>query len=119
VIDFLRRRDYARQLLEDWSSAGFLAVSTLTHLEIYHGMRPVEETSTNSFLDGLTSIPVDISIARLAGRMLGGLRTRGTTIGIADSVIAATALQYGIPLLTNNMAHYPFTGLKLVRGMES
>ncbi len=119
VIDFLRRRDYARQLLEDWSSKGLLAVSTLTQLEIYHGMKPVEETTTNSFLDGLISIPVDVSIARLAGRMLGGLRTRGVTIGIADSIIAATALQLGTPLLTNNVAHYPFTGLKVIRELDN
>ncbi len=116
VIDFLRRRDYARKLLEGWSEEGLLAISTLTHLEIYQGMKTVEEKATNLLLDGLVSIPVDIPIARRAGKMLKELRGRGLTIGITDSIIAATALQLGTPLLTNNIEHYPFAELKVARG---
>ena len=118
VIDFLRRRNYARRLLEDWAGEGLLAISTLTHLEIYQGMRSGEEKATNVFLDGLVSVAVDVPIARRAGRMLGQLRSRGVTVSIGDAVIAATALQVSAPLLTNNVEHYPFTGLKVVRGLE-
>lgn len=118
IIDFLRRRDYARKLLENWAGEGLLAISTLTHLEIYQGMKIGEEKATNIFLDGLTSIAVDVPIARRAGRMLGEFRSKGVTVGIADSIIAATALQVGAPLLTNNVEHYPFTDLKVVRGLE-
>ena len=119
VIDFLRRRDYARKLLENWAGEGLLAISTLTHLEIYQGMESGEEEGTNVFLDGLISVAVDVPIARRAGRMLGELRSEGVTAGIADSIIAATALQLGAPLLTNNAEHYPFTDLKVIRGWEA
>jgi predicted nucleic acid-binding protein len=118
VIDFLRQRDYARKLLDYWAREGLLAISTLTHLEIYQGMKSVEERVTNSFLDGLISIAVDITIARQAGSMLGTLRTRGVTVGIADAIIAATALQQNVPLLTNNIDHYPFADLKIIRGLQ-
>lgn len=118
VIDFLRGRDYARKLLENWGSEGLLAISTLTHLEIYHGMKSSEVKATNVFLDGLISVSVDVPIARLAGRMLAELRSKGITAGIADSIIAATALEVGAPLLTNNVEHYPFGGLKVVRGLK-
>ena len=118
VIDFLRRRHYARKLLEDWAGEGLLAISTLTHLEIYQGMKTSEEGATNAFLDGLISVVVDIPIARRAGSMLGELRSKGMTIGIADAIIAATALQFGAPLLTNNVEHYPFPNLKVIRGLE-
>ena len=118
AIDFLRRRDYALKLLEHWAEEGLLAVSTLTHLEIYHGMKAGEERATNAFLDGLIPVAVDVPIARLAGRMLGELRSKGVTVGIADAVIAATALQLNAPLLTNNVDHYPFQGLEVVRGLE-
>ena len=118
AIDFLRRRDYAQKLLESWAGEGLLAISTLTHLEIYQGMKSGEEKATNSFLDGLVSVAVDIPIARRAGTMLGELRTKGKTIGIADAIIAATALQFGAPLLTNNIEHYPFPNLKVIRGLE-
>ncbi len=118
AIDFLRRRDYARDLLNHWAGEGLLAISTLTHLEIYQGMKTGEEGATNAFLDGLVSVVVDIPIARRAGTMLGELRSKGMTIGIADAIIAATALQFGALLLTNNVEHYPFPNLKVIKGLE-
>ena len=118
AIDFLRRREYAQKLLENWAGEGLLAISSLTHLEIYQGMKIGEEGATNVFLDGLISVVVDIPIARRAGTMLGGLRSKGMTIGIVDAIIAATALQLGAPLLTNNVEHYPFAELKVIRGLE-
>jgi predicted nucleic acid-binding protein len=119
VIDFLKQREYALKLLESWAEEGFLGISTLTHLEIYQGMKAREERSTNAFLDGLVSVDVEIPIARRAGTILGELRSKGRTIGIADAIIAATALQFGTPLLTNNIEHYPFPNLKVIRGLDS
>ena len=116
AIDFLRRREYAQKLLKSWAGEGLLAISTLTHLEIYQGMKTGEEGLTNAFLDGLISVAVDIPIARRAGTMLRGLRSKGMTIGIADAIIASTALQFGAPLLTNNIEHYPFPDLKVLKG---
>ncbi len=118
AIDFLRRRDYAQKLLANWAGEGLLAISTLTHLEIYQGIKTGEEGATNAFLDGLVSVVVDIPIARRAGIILGDLRSKGMTIGIADAIIAATALQIDAPLLTNNVEHYPFTDLNVIRGSE-
>ena len=118
AIDFLRQRGYAHKLLEHWSGEGLLAISTLTQLEIYQGMKAVEEQATNTFLDGLISIAVDVPIARRAGSILAEKRIRGVTVGIADAIIAATALHLNAPLLTNNMEHYPFADLKVVRGLE-
>ena len=118
AIDFLMERDYARKLLQKWAVEGLLAISTLTHLEIYQGMKAGEEEATNAFLDGLISVSVDMPIARRAGTMLGELRSKGVTVGIADAIIGATALQLNVPLLTNNVGHYPFADLKVLRGME-
>jgi predicted nucleic acid-binding protein len=118
AIDFLRRRDYALDLLNHWAGEGLLAISTLTHLEIYQGMKTGEEEETNTFLDGLISIVVDITIARQAGVMLRDLRLKGTTVGIADAIISTTALQLRVPLLTNNIDHYPFPNLKVIRGLD-
>jgi predicted nucleic acid-binding protein len=116
AIDFLRRREYAKKLLEDWAEGGLLAISTLTHLEIYQGIKSGEETATDAFLDGLVSIDVDISIARMVGKMLGSLRLKGKTISIADAIIAATALHLDVPLITNNISHYPFPDLRVIKG---
>jgi predicted nucleic acid-binding protein len=117
IIDYLRRRAYAATLLTRWAEDGLLCVSSLTHFEVYHGMKPAEEPATNAFLDGLVSVAVDVPIARRAGDMLNKLRSKGVTVGMADSIIAATAIILAVPLLTNNVAHYPFAGLELVRGV--
>ena len=117
AIDFLRERDYAQKLLERWAGEGLLAISTLTHLEIYQGMKAGEERETDAFLNGLISITVDVPIARRAGKILGELRSKGVTVGIADVIIGATALQLKAPLLTNNVEHYSFADLKVVRGL--
>ena len=116
AIDFLRRHGYARKVLERWAGEGLIAVSALTHLEIFQGMKAVEEGATSAFLDGMVSIVVDIAIARRAGRLLAENRAKGVTVGMADALIAATALQLNVPLLTNNVEHYPFAGLTVVRG---
>ena len=117
AIDFLRQRSYARELLAYWAGKGLLAISTVTHLEIYQGMRAGEERATDAFLDGLLSIPVSVPIARQAGRLLGNLRSKGVTIGIADAIIAATTLELGVPLLSNNVGHYPFPDLRVISGL--
>jgi predicted nucleic acid-binding protein len=116
VIDFLRRREYARRLLERWAEKGRLAVCTLTHLEIYQGIKKGEEENTHAFLEGLASISLDVPIAQRAGSLLGELRKKGTTISVGDAIIAATALTLKTPLLTNNIHHYPFTELEVVKG---
>ena len=117
IIDFLRGRLYAQKRLETLAEDGLLAISTLTHLEVFHGMRAEEEKVTSDFLDGLTSIEVDVSIARTAGKLLNSLRARGITIGVVDAVIGATAQELGVPLMTNNVQHYPFPNLKVIQGI--
>lgn len=117
VIDYLRRHEYARELLERFSREGMLAISVITHLEVYQGIRPGEEERTNAFLDGFVSMPVDVPLARRAGKLLSELRSRGITVGMGDAIIGATALSLNLPLLTNNTQHYPFLGLKLVKGI--
>ncbi len=39
-------------------------------------------------------------------RGVRALGLRGTPIGAADSIIAATALHYGLPLVTKNTRHF-------------
>jgi len=115
LIDFLRNHAYAVTRLNEFSDNGLLAISALTQLEIYQGMRSYEESTTTDFLDGLTTIDVNASIARIAGKMLHSLRARGIIIGVVDGVIAATAQNLGVPLLTNNIAHYPFPNLEVIQ----
>lgn len=51
-------------------------------------------------------LPIELSIGELAGRICGDLERRGQPIGLADSIIAATAIQHDLILITGNLSHY-------------
>jgi len=120
-IDFLREREYTRVLLSNWLNKGLLSVSTITHLEIFAGMRKDEEKDTRAFLDSLITLPVDETIARSAGDIIGHLRAKGITISPLDSLIAATAVFLNVPLITNNISDYPavdIPALVVIKGID-
>ena len=119
AVDFLRRREYAPTLLREWAGKGRIAVSTLTHFEVFQGMLRSEEEFTRDFLSSLVSIDATVSITQSAGIIAHSLLSRGITIGTADAIIAATALELGVPLITNNIKHFSVPGLTIVHGRKS
>ncbi|MBI2916471.1 MAG: PIN domain-containing protein [Chloroflexi bacterium] len=68
-------------------------------------------------MEGLATVPVDAHVGRRAGLLLSDAKASGLTVGIADAIIAATALMLDVPLLTNNVRHYlSIPGLDVVKG---
>ncbi len=116
VIDFLRDRKYVSELLLTWRQRGLLAISVLTECEVYQGLRREDEAITEAFLEGMTMIPVSRRIARRAGLWLNERRREGRPVAIIDSLIAATALTLDVPLISNDIGHYQFPGLKVIPG---
>lgn len=83
-------------------------VSTVTRAELFSG-RGAEELRVRRLLEPMTDIPVDAAIAERAGRL-----RRGTTRRLPDALIAATALQHRLTLVTRNVRDYEgIRGLKL------
>jgi len=99
----------------DWSipsSFDQQFVSTVSVMELFafSGMSHQEEETIKRLLGTVIIIPVSFSIAEHAGRLL---RTR--KIGKADLLIAATALELGLPLMTRNVKDFKkIPGLKLI-----
>lgn len=58
------------------------------------------------YLQKFTVIEVDSLLWWDASRVVRALGLQGKTIGAADSIIAATALNYGLPLVTLNTKHF-------------
>ena len=74
---------------------------------VYYSRDPeASETKLNDFLDSVSMVGVDEETARIFGRERGRLRRAGAIIGDMDLMIAATALQYNLTLLTNNRRHF-------------
>lgn len=64
VIDYLRGRPGAVDLLEEERCLNVLHASEITRLEVLAGMRPVEEGPTRSLLSTFLWHPVDARVPR-------------------------------------------------------
>ena len=60
------------------------------------------------------TLHVDADIARLCGQIRGERRRVGIQIGLADGMIAATALHHGMAVMTRNVRHFAPTGVEVV-----
>ncbi len=80
------------------------AISTISLLEFLEGYEHPRDGET--LLEAYTKLPVTDRIARRGSRLRRRLRAEGQMIGDFDVLIAATALDAGIPLVTGNLAHF-------------
>jgi len=115
LIDTLRNRSRRRQFLAGLVVSGHaLAISTLSIAEVYSGVRSGEEQATRTLLVNLNWIPVSGVIAERAGRLKAALRSQGQTRSVADMIVAATALENGCTVATDNHKDFQMLGLEFV-----
>lgn len=112
LIDYLHGKEEARDFLK--REYIFYSISTIVVVEIYSGeemkmgkkRRHVEE-----FLENFHIIPVSKQIAQKAGDL-----RRSYRLPFADMIVASTAIENGLPLITRNTKHYKgVTGLILIK----
>ena len=86
------------------------SISTITVMEIVKGLHKVRrEDRIKQLLSSLPLIEIltlDVRSADLAGRIYGDLERLGKTIGRADPMIAAIAINNGLTLVSGNLTHY-------------
>jgi len=114
VIDVLRNRNQRRAWLEQLVLSGrVLATSAISIAEVYAGLRPGEETATRRQLANLEWFPVSPSIAEEAGLRKAAQGRIGRTHSLTDMIVAATAIERGCALATDNQKHFQIPGLVL------
>jgi len=112
LIDVLRGRQDRRTLLAELAVSGHtLATAAINLGEVYAGMLPEEETQTEFFLGSLECYSMTAAIARRAGKLKGLLGRKGRTVALADMMVAATALEHGLTLMTDNRKDFPLAEL--------
>lgn len=97
-----------------------LAVSIISLAELYEGVARAKdseraEQQVRSFLTDVEVLPVDEAISRQFGNISAALRKKGFHPGDFDVLIAATAMHYGLQVLTSDKDDFSrFEGLKII-----
>jgi tRNA(fMet)-specific endonuclease VapC len=90
-----------------------IAISIITYMEVYQGTlrRPdprIAQEQLERFLAVVPTLPLSPSVARRCAQLREELKWRGRRVRdrALDLVIAATALEHGLQLVTHNLADY-------------
>ena len=114
LSEVLKAKDKAvyEQATAYQSAVGHLTTTTITLMEIVFGLQRRQQqealTAVLRFVKQgkLIALPFDNRCAILAGELYAKLEGSGQRIGQADTMIAATAVVYQLPLVTGNQRHY-------------
>jgi predicted nucleic acid-binding protein len=113
LIDALRARRERRAWLADQLRSGHsLETSALNVAEVYAGMRPEEEMQTKAFLGALLCHPITASAGEKAGRLKNQWARKGRTLTLADTMVAAVAIEQDCALVTDNRKDFPMSEMR-------
>jgi predicted nucleic acid-binding protein len=112
VIDNLLDVPSASALLEQLALEG-IAISIVTYMEAFQG---VEQSSDprktrgkfHAFLTGVLILPFSFAVAERCARLRKTLKNQNKRVNsrALDLIIAATALEYNLTLVTNNTGDF-------------
>ncbi len=110
VLDWLGRHD------------ADLVVTPIVLGEIEYGIRLIPEGRKRNdllqwFAEGVQQvrvIPIDAGTASTWADLLARLKTSGRSMPVKDSLIAASALQHGLTVVTRNTADFQHAGVALI-----
>lgn len=120
VVSFLFKQDTRADLYRPHLNSEMLVISfmTLAELEQWTIMARWGTKRRNDLLNYLRRYLVEPSspqLCRLWAEVMDSGRRKGRPISVADAWIAATALHYNVPLVTNNRDDYAgVDGLKVI-----
>jgi predicted nucleic acid-binding protein len=105
LVWYMRGNEKARQAIKKIDR---FSISVVTYMELVQGLRNKEElnilrNSLNSWNAGIIYISEEISTKAM---FLVEQYYLSHSIQLADALVGATAVIYGLPLLTANTKHY-------------
>ena len=122
VVSYLFRGDTRAQLYRPYLAGKQLAISFMTVAELERwalerGWGQPRRQSMEAYLRRFTIYLVNRALCRAWAEVSYQARRKGRPIQTADAWIAATALTYGLPLVTHNVSDYAgVDGLVLISG---
>ncbi len=115
LIDFLSGVDPGASHVALELGRGSLQTTAITRFELLSGARSAkQEAPVRQLLAAVPTLPLDEAAADRAAHVRKSLEQAGSSIGMADSLIAGIVLLHGVPLLTRNRRHFErVAGLRL------
>lgn len=105
IIDFLRRKEKQETFLYKLSEND-LYISIISHTELYAGksiwQRNEAKEELETVFSGLTILPLEENISQKAGYF----KAKYHNTGLFDCIIAATAVEHDLPLVTLNIKDF-------------
>lgn len=112
-----RKKGFSRADALAWmkrEDSGGAYVPSIVAIEFLGGFASDAEGAAH--LHYFTILPMDAAVLKEAVEVMRELRITGQSVGAADSIIAATARLYGLPLVTDNIRHFKNVTRLIVRG---
>ena len=114
IVDALNDKRNRNAALHNLAATGHtLACCPINVAEVCAGLRPKEEARTTALLQSLKLYPITFPVAELAGRLKREYGSKGKTLSIPDTIVAAVALHNELVLITDNVKDFPMEDLSL------
>ncbi|HVA64286.1 MAG TPA: PIN domain-containing protein [Terriglobales bacterium] len=114
LIDVLRLRiDRSEYLAGLIRTRKKLATTAINLAEVYAGVRGSEASKLTELIQKLEVFAITPELGRRGGLLKNEWARRGRTIALDDALIAAVAIEYSLPLLTDNVRDFPMPELQL------
>lgn len=117
LIDFLSGHEPVASVVASAIAAEEeMATTVVSRFELLSGVRTAKQgRAVGRLLEALSTLALDSPAADRAARVRRDLEKAGSSIGMADSLIAGIVLEHGGRLLTRNLRHFErVEGLPLV-----
>jgi tRNA(fMet)-specific endonuclease VapC len=112
VVDHLLDVSTASALLEQLALEG-IAISIVTYMEAFQGVEQSRDQEGarekfHAFLAGVLILPLSFAVAERCARLRKTLKSQNKRVNsrALDLIIAATALEYSLTLVTNNTGDF-------------
>lgn len=105
LIDYFKELPEAVEFIE--ANIDRIMLSSVTAAELYAGVRDGKERAAlDDFLSAVRVLEVDLAIGKAGGLFRRQYKASHNS-GLADCLIAATAIEHQIPLKSLNTKHFP------------
>ena len=107
LVGILRGKNDAKEKIEQFASEGKQATTAINAFELFYGayisLRAQENLkAARILLSRLHVLPLGITSAETAGKLVAHLEKKGTMLDLKDAMIAALASDNGLTLVTRN-----------------